>query len=347
MLQNTNFMVSYSKYERGKIHNLFVVKPIIYSGVIFGGTLVSINVMYHQCGSENRLQQSLPAEKGNFCIANKQAVPKNVDTFNGKPYRSVKTNNKLNIAKLMLSFLGENKVYEYKNMFPERLKAEFNLDLRETLKHDPTVHNQVKAYQRVKSLSKYLKELMVGYITPDGEHWFEKAMPNILQGAVSEKIDNKKDFYNVAKEFWKLLANADDYWASTDFINYLKGMEQTPAIEATISAVNDMQIEDAMKKLTFTGQQSKIKFVRELYYCAYSGKDLSSDDDSTHLITLEHIFPRCYAGETGNSDTNYFITSAGPNRKRGSIPLIAYLKGWDDGEYNAHLQMGNYIDIGV
>ena len=227
-------------------------------------------------------------------------------------------------------------VYEYKNILKERLHSNINPNLKANLLAEGDIHDINRATTRVSSLSKYLKEYMVGFITPDGDHWFEKAMPFILKGCEAENIP-EKEFHDVAEEFWGLLAKADNYWKSDSFVEYLGTLEQNPAVKATIKAVKDLQTE-SLKNVAFTGYPSKIKYIPELDFCAYSGRKLEWDSDELHRPSAEHILPHSVGGDEVNIDANYLITSAQANSIRGNMPLLEYLKGWDDREYDNYLE---------
>lgn len=223
-------------------------------------------------------------------------------------------------------------VYEYKNIFDQRLKAEINPDLKSQLRNDRSVYNLTKAVNRVTSLSTYLKEYMVGFVTPDGDHWFEKTLPYIYKGCVARDIPEQK-YLEVAKDFWGLLAKADNYWKSDDFLNYLGSMAKTPAVQATIEAVKSLQL-PKQSDVAFGGYPSKIKYIPDLNYCAYSGRSLEWDTNRWHNPSAEHIFPHSIIGEAGDIDINYFVVSAQANSDRGNIPLLAFLKGHNEVDYD-------------
>ncbi|MEW5821939.1 MAG: hypothetical protein AB1782_17220 [Cyanobacteriota bacterium] len=269
------------------------------------------------------------------------------DTYNGKSLSERTFRKKLltflsnklfpnnsSIKKNTANRSTERPEYEYKNIFHRRLKSNINPSLRYELAKDPSVHNVCKATKRLKSLSKYLKEYMVGFITPDGEHWFEQAMPYILNGAASRKL-KKSEFIPMAKEFWGLLAKADHYWKSEEFVDYLTTLNSSPEINATIKAIRMLQNEDSIfiPSLTFSGRNAKIKYIPELLICAYSGRKLKWGGDEKHRPSSEHLMPRSLGGEELDSDLNYIISSSWENNLRGNIPLIAFLKGWDFEEY--------------
>ena len=83
---------------------------------------------------------------------------------------------------------------------------------------------------------------MVGFITPSGDHWFEKALVNLIYGARAKKIPEKQ-FKDAAKELWSLIAKADPYWTSGKFLNYLESMKPSPARNATIQAIKEITLE--------------------------------------------------------------------------------------------------------
>lgn len=219
--------------------------------------------------------------------------------------------------------------YEYNNIFEERLVAEPKSTLKASLLAEG-VHDINKAVVRVSSLSRYLKEDMVGFYTPDGDHWFEKAMPFILKGCEAKNIP-VDEYFETALNFWNMMSLADNYWKSNDFVDYLNMMEPNPAVLATIEAVKTMQSMDS-KQIAFTGYPSKIKYIDELDTCAYSGLKLKLNDDNLSP-SAEHILPHSICGDEFNIDVNYFIVSSAANSNRGHIPLLEYLSGWDAPEY--------------
>lgn len=226
--------------------------------------------------------------------------------------------------------------YEYNNMFENRLVASTKTSIKASLVAEG-VHNIDKAVLRVSSLSRYLKEDMVGFITPDGDHWFEKALPFILKGCEAKDIP-ESEYFETALNFWHLMSCADNYWKSNDFVNYLNKMEPNAAVLATIEAVKSMQgMESA--QVAFTGYPSKIKYIDELNKCAYSGEIMNLKDDAL-LPSAEHILPHSIGGDDLNIDINYFVVSSYANSLRGHIPLLEFLSGWDAPEYEeAHKQL--------
>lgn len=219
--------------------------------------------------------------------------------------------------------------YEYNNMFETRLVANTKSTLKASLLAEG-VHDIKKALVRVSSLSRYLKEDMVGFITPDGDHWFEKAMPYILKGCEARDIA-EDEYFETALHFWNLMACADDYWKSNDFIAYLDKMEPNPAVLATKEAVKTMQSFNS-KQVAFTGYPSKIKYIDDIKQCAYSGKTMSPDNPQLYP-SAEHILPHSIGGDDLNIDINYFVVSSEANSDRGHMPLLDFLKGWDAPEY--------------
>lgn len=233
----------------------------------------------------------------------------------------------------------------YRNLFDIRPKASLNADFRETLKLDKAsnkpdclkVHHVQNAYTRISSFSSYLKEKMVGFVTPDGENWFEKALKNLLNGSVATEVD-PKHYKPLAKELFGTLSMADDYWKSTEFIRYLATMEQNPAVLNTLQAVCELKSDDeAIQKVAFGGgYSSKLKNIKELAVCAYTNRALDKGDVSQAFqVSVEHLLPHSKGGT--DEDTNFVIAASRPNMKRGNMPLLPYLKGWDCKEWSAEL----------
>ena len=203
------------------------------------------------------------------------------------------------------------------------------------------------AKTRVSSLSRYLKEDMVGFVVPKyetagvekgGYQWFEKGAEYLIRG--SKEGVQESDFKPVAKELYGLLATHDNYWRSPKFVEYLSSLEQTPAVAATISAVKEL---GQSKDLAFTGGEvlkmfgyySPMKAMDKLLKdgCAYSGNSLQFDDPATkhpqiakeRNASLEHIMPKSWGGPC--DDSNYMVTAQQANSSRANMGLIQYLKG--------------------
>lgn len=221
------------------------------------------------------------------------------------------------------------KTIEYKNKFNTQLKATPNPNLRKELEADKSIYDVDKAFQRLTSLSRYLKEEMVGFITPSGEEWFPKALINFIYGAKDCKVP-EEDFKKTAKELWSLIAKADKYWYSQEFINYLSSFKPSPARDATIQAIEEIAREKTpmMSKIAF-GYKSDMKKIQKIldHGCAYSGKPMNRTGGWPDQVTLEHIFSSNNGGS--DSDFNYILTTSKANDDRGNLPLIDYLKGKD------------------
>lgn len=226
---------------------------------------------------------------------------------------------------------------EYKNVLQKPLVSKERASFEQDLKAKrPICFDAAKV--RISSLSRYLKEDMVGFVVPEynlkgdkkgGYQWFEKGAEYLLKGT---KIGvEEKDFKPAAKELYGLLALHDDYWKSPEFVEYLSSLEQTPAIKATIDAVEEL---GWAKNISFTGEEtisssgyfSPLKYIGKLLDdgCAYSGKHFSKNDYKNRP-SLEHIMPECWGGPC--EDYNYLLTSADANYARGNMGLIKYLKG--------------------
>ncbi|MEW5819634.1 MAG: hypothetical protein AB1782_05535 [Cyanobacteriota bacterium] len=234
--------------------------------------------------------------------------------------------------------INPDKVVEYKNIFEQNLKSEPNSGLAKLLKADSDV-NQAhlgRAVKRTRNFSRYLKEDMVGFITPEGKHWFEGACLYIIKGTAGVDIP-EREYVKYAKEFWGHLAKADKYWASDDFINYLQGLESNPGVNATIEAIRQIKTEHSVRNSHVTfGYNSDMKYIKKLLEdgCAYTGITMKLKSNSKTHPTLEHLFPHRVKGDELNDDCNYVLTIGTANCSRGDIPLTAYLKGWNAVEFN-------------
>lgn len=272
----------------------------------------------------------------------------NVNAFLGQPQLSLKT-----LDKDTVSFQGLSKgVVEdmkYKNALDERLVSSPNADFEKQLKAVKGINNFKASKVRVESLSRYLKEEMVGFIVPEyttknekkgGYEWFERSMEYLLKGCKNGAKVN--DYKPLAKELLGLLATHDNYWKSNEFKAYLGRLEPSDAIKATMAAIDELQ---SAKAISFTGEKVKmwgyfspIKAMKELLDAggAYSGKALKFDEPFTKHpripedvnASLEHIMPKSWGGPC--DDANYLLTSQKANTKRGNMSLLAYLKGNND-----------------
>lgn len=273
---------------------------------------------------------------------------KKANEFWGQPKLALKT-----LDKDTVSFQGMSKAVvedmKYKNALGEKLVSTPNSNFEAQLKSVKGVKNFSAAKLRVESLSRYLKEEMVGFIVPKytlkdeqkgGYEWFERSLEFILKGC--KEGASSKDFQPLAKELFGLLATHDNYWKSNDFKSYLGRLKPSDAVNATISAIDELQ---SSKALSFAGEKIKMwgffspmKAMPELLNagCAYSGKALKFDDPTTKHpsipasinASLDHIMPKSWGGPC--DDANYILSSQEANTKRGNISLISYLKGNND-----------------
>lgn len=217
---------------------------------------------------------------------------------------------------------------EYRNLFETNLKATPNPNLREELANDRTIYNVDRAEQRISSLSRYLKEDMIGFITPSGHHWFEEVLVNFIHGAKARTVPENQ-YKNVAKELWSLIAKADPYWTSPEFTEYLQSMNPSSARDATIRAIEEINLEKRglLGKVTF-GYRSLMKDMQKILDdgCAYTGVPMKRRGGNQYNnATAEHIFPHSKGGP--DSDFNYLIAAAKPNQERGNMPLVDFLRG--------------------
>lgn len=271
-----------------------------------------------------------------------------VNAFLGQPQLTLKV-----LDKDTVSFQGMSKgVVEdmkYKNALGKKLISTPNPDFEKQLKSIKGINSFKAAKVRVESLSRYLKEEMVGFIVPKyttkgeqkgGYEWFERSLEYMLKGCKDGA--SSKDYKPIAKELFGLLATHDNYWKSNDFKAYLARLEPSDAIKATMAAIDELQ---SSKDISFTGTNVKmwgyfspIKAMKELLDAggAYSGKALKFDDPTVKHpriaedvnASLEHIMPKSWGGPC--DDANYLLTSQSANTKRGNMPLLSYLKGNND-----------------
>lgn len=252
-----------------------------------------------------------------------------------------------------ISFVGMSRgVVEdmsFKSVLEKQLVSEPNADFKVKLGKIKGVkrENVETASKRVSSLSRYLKEDMVGFIVPKytqegkqkgGYQWFERSLENLLKGCEKNLSPNK--YKDTAKELFGILATHDNYWKSDAFVGYLSSLKSSDATTETIKAIKELQ--SSGKKPSFTGKDIKMfgifspmKAMDKLLNdgCAYSGEKMIFDDPSTkhpkiapkNNASLEHVTPKSWGGP--DDDSNYMVTSVEANSKRGNGTLIQYLKG--------------------
>jgi hypothetical protein len=213
-----------------------------------------------------------------------------------------------------------------------------------------------KAKVRVAAFSKYLKN-MIGFVIPEytikgvekgGYQWFQKGAEYLLRG--SKRYASERDFPSIAKELYGLLALHDNYWKSDDFLNYLASLRQTPAIQATQTAVRELKLESTElqsqrrdDEVSFRGwfhgsYFSSLKYSPRLLRegGAYSNRqlgkttgDIPEDSPQNETIaSLDHLMPASWGGP--DDDPNFVVCSRETNINRGNIPLLDFLKGKDD-----------------
>ena len=169
---------------------------------------------------------------------------------------------------------------------------------------------------------------MVGFIIPAGHQWFDGSLENFIHGSKAKMVP-EKNFKSTAKEFWSLIAKADPYWTSQQFIDYLATVKDTPARNATIEAIKELKVQRETKSSNISfGYDSALKDIKKLLDdgCAYTGVPmLRRSRDENQAVSAEHIFPNSKGGQ--NSDFNYLLAASRPNQDRGNMPLIDFLKG--------------------
>jgi len=269
----------------------------------------------------------------------KLLAPLSMDTvcFTGKKNRPIST--------------GTISETEYQSVLKEPLISEPRPTFEKDLKLERLVsYNDAKV--RISSLSRYLKEDMVGFVVPKydvngeqkgGYQWFEKAAEYLIRG--SKENVKESNFKPVAKELYGLLALHDNYWKSPEFIDYLSTLKQSPAIKATIAAVKELnapKTSNVSKELSFRGSLflttkgffSPLKVIDKLSKtnCAYTGEKFTTYNDHTsqpdapkNQPSLDHIMPKSWGGPC--EDYNYILASRDSNTLRGNIELIKFLRG--------------------
>ncbi|MGD9581780.1 MAG: HNH endonuclease domain-containing protein [Vampirovibrionia bacterium] len=260
----------------------------------------------------------------------------------------------------------------YNNRFTEKEKFEIigavknppysKRALKSSLLNDNNydVHNIDRAVERIQNLSRYLKEEMIGFITPGGEEWFNGACDYIIKGTAGYNVENSKEKYNKAKEFWGLMAKADPFWKSENFLNYLYSLDDQPAVKETTKAIKSLIITDrARNNQVSFGYSSQLRYIEKLNKaCAFSNKPLNHIIGDENAATMDHIYPNSLSGDNGNSDYNYLVVSAKDNQERSNLTLTEYLLGWNASEFtqaypnklnqriaNAKREMKNLIKI--
>ena len=271
---------------------------------------------------------------------------------------------------------SRNNLTQQANNLKIKLTAEIDLTYKNTLnlKSQPEPNfrknlagvqgikpfNLDNAESRISSLSKYLKEKMIGFEVPEyefdpasdgvkrekkgGYQWFERGLQNLLIG--SKKADLQPEEYkDTAQELFGLLSLHDKYWKSHEFSDYLASLkasktinkDQTKAVNATIEAIKELQKVNRAKRVSFGAKEivkmqertfTPMKRMPEiLKSCAYTGVHLSyffTTDDAK--ISTDHIIPHSWENSK-NDDGNFLITTAESNDMRGTLPLLSYLKG--------------------
>lgn len=215
----------------------------------------------------------------------------------------------------------------YKSLFKTGLKATPNPNLRSELEKDKSIYDIENAFTRITSFSRYLKEEMIGYITPAGEHWFEKALINMIYGTRLEKI-SETEFKSAAKDLWSVIAKGDSYWTSDDFLNYLNSMKPSAARNATIEAIKEIAMERKSRATQVAfGYSSDLKKVQRLldHGCAYSGEPMQRTGGWPYQVTAEHLFPSYNGGN--DTDCNFILATSKANDDRGNLSLVDFLKG--------------------
>lgn len=234
------------------------------------------------------------------------------------------------------SMASQKEYYQYHNIFKKRLKSTPKPNF-EDLIAVLNLHDAAKAATRISSFSKYLKEQMVGFITPEGEHWFNGACKYLILATAGVPI-RESDYEKYAKEFWGLMAHADHYWTSHEFISYLGSMDKEDAgVKATLSTIKNLNMKEQTNssEVSFKGNyETTLTDIKELLDngCAYSGKQFSVNEGDGYP-TIEHLFPHSAGGDNVNVDSNYVLVKGLTNNLRGNIPLTEFLKGWDGLEF--------------
>ncbi len=135
-----------------------------------------------------------------------------------------------------------------------------------------------------------------------------------------------------------LLFFHDKYWKSDEFSGYLGSLKssktintkQRIAIDATRQAIRELNKETSKKEPNF-GDKTPFKHMPELLSkCAYTGVELKYNVRNPMVTaSTEHVLPRSWTSRNVDNDGNYLMVSSDSNSKRGNVPLIMFLKGWD------------------
>lgn len=299
----------------------------------------------------------LSSKLNNYSVSFTKRSPYNerINSFSG-----IKTNYTKSFCKIRsltndtLAFKGKSSGYiedlNFKSVLDNQLVSNQNPDFKNRLLELGIKKGNLDvAATRIASLSRYLKEDMIGFIVPNytynntqkgGYQWFDEALESLLKACYR---DIKPDNYDVAaKELFGLLAAHDDYWKSDDFINYIFTLKKSKAKILTVKAIKELQ-SSSQKNPSFCGQMiemwgifTPLKAMEKLLNdgCAYSGEKLYFDDPNNtnhpkitpkNNASIEHIIPQSWGGP--DDDSNYMVSSVAANSKRGNNELITFLKG--------------------
>jgi hypothetical protein len=290
---------------------------------------------------------------GNFMLI-RDRIDQKVSVNKVLPFRAAaNTSNSLKLlssdlvsfGKMTSAFISDLK---YKNRL--NLKSIENTDFIQLVELNSTISDKEQATIRIKSLSTYLKESMIGFIVPQytikgqskgGYEWFERGLENLLKAC--KKYSTPDDYKNNAKQLFTLLALHDSFWTSNQFVSYLQELKPSLAINKTIEAINELNNTETKKSISFLGDKkvnmygffSPLKCMQELLDkgCAYSGEKLFFDDPDKHAqrpepfqnASLDHIVPQSWGGI--DDDSNFLLTSVQTNSLRGNCTLLRYLRG--------------------
>jgi len=258
----------------------------------------------------------------------------------------------LKLAKDRLNMFAEVDL-TYKNSLNLKSTPNFSYGrFKEELENKvPGIIDEEKAAERVSSLSRYLKEKMIGFEVPEyelngekkgGYEWLERGLENLLIGSKKQNLKPEEN-KDTAKELFGILSVHDNYWKSPEFAGYLSSLKtsltininQTKAVDSTIQAIKELNEPvkigfGAKETILMVGENfTPMKVMPEIVSrCAYTGKKLYYDNEDEVLCTsAEHIVPQSW--QNSKNDDGNFIASAASNNKRGNMPLIDYLKGTD------------------
>lgn len=224
----------------------------------------------------------------------------------------------------------------YKSILDQPLKANPNPDLISSLANDRNVIDPTLAVKRINSLSRYLKEEMVGFIQPNGQQWFEEASTNLIKATAGADLPECM-YEEYARNFWGLMAKADNYWTSTEFIQYLESINTNAGVNTTIKVIQDLKMFKEISSL----QKRKIAFTGKYDFaipdkilndgCAYTNRPFVTTDPEFEPAWKPLLNPFLNKDdESLEKLSNFVLTTKSGALERSDLPLALYLRGWNE-----------------